>query len=539
MLSLLFLGCALGAQDGFRCRSVSVFKNASAFFVKVGTVPAADKKWRWQEDTMPAPLEGSFWVSIPDNELVSLKSSLKDKKEMVFAGSHAELLEANAGKRVRLYFQYDTVPITGTVQLLKNPDQPARLFAFNNGSSINFVTEAQLSNLRRIEFLEAANMQREEKKQMPTLDFEFKNAKAQQPLGLMYLQKNLSWNPEYKLELYSDDKKAKLTMQAAVVNEAEDFETEELNLVAGVPNFKYAAQLHRFVKYLFRQPDQYEFLSALSGTTTISNFALDNSSMTNAFQTYNERSANIPVTTLATGELDSNIDGTAVEDMYYYTLKNIELKRGERALYDVFSQEVNVEHIYEAQLPENPLTYYSSYNADKITHKVGHHVKLRNGGNHVWTSGSVLVLSNQNGKFSPVCQDALKYTSMQEERKIYLTEAPDVSVRSQEKELERKSDDKKINRDRYAYYYDLVTVQGEIELQNYKDKTIRLDIKRLIHGDLIESSEKWQTTRLPVVNGNTLSPSSNVCWELTLNAKEKKTITYKYKVYVLRYNRYE
>lgn len=525
------------AQQGFKNQSVSVFKNASAFFIKSGNVNATNGKWLWQSDSLPAMLEGTFWVNVSDNELVSLKSSLKDKKETNYAQSYAEMLEVNNGKRVRLYFQNDTTEIEGKIQLLKkDPKDYSYLFAIVNGQKTSILSADRLNNLHRIEFLENANFQKETATPTPTLEFEFKNAKANQTLWLMYLQKNLSWNPEYKLELL-DDKKGKLTMQAAVVNEAEDIETEALNLVAGVPNFKYATTVHRFIKFLIANAGDFEY--SITPQAGLSNFSLDNSVLSNvSYQMLNDRTE-VGNTTTTTTTMEDNVDGGSVEDLYYYTLKNIQLKRGERALYDVFSLEIPIEHIYETELPENSVQYSTSYTVDETTHKVKHNLKLKNTGSHVWTSGSILVLNNEDGRLSPISQDALKYTSIQEEREVYLTEAPDVSVRTKEKEVERKVDEKRLSRDRYAYYYDLVTIETEIKLHNFKDKPIRLDLKRYLNGEGFESSEKWEMVRLPSFDAYSLNGRNRVCWELTLNAKEEKTIKYKYKVYVQRYSKYE
>lgn len=545
MALLLMTAATMRAQQGFKNQSVSVFKNASAFFIKSGKVAAADKKWLWQSDSLPAMLEGTFWVNVPDNRLTSLKSSMEDKKEEDVVQSFTDMLDANDGKRVRMYFQYDTNKVEGKVQLIKMGKDKSYMYAVVNGSKTNIFSSDRIMQLHRLEFLDAPNFVRKWEKPTPTIRFEFENAKADQPLLLMYLQNNLSWNPEYKLELL-DDKKGKLTMQAAVVNEAEDFETEELNLVAGVPNFKYATALHRFIKFLLPGVSDNELYAWELNTrgAPLSQSAVDNSILTNGamlgnMQMYNDRidvgNISIPNTTATT--TSDNIDGASVEDLYYYTLKNIKLDRGERALYDVFTAEVPLEHIYESQLPENSIAYSTAYMVEKTTYKVAHNVKLKNTSPHTWTSGSVLVINNKDGKLSPISQDALKYTSVQEERLVYLTEAPDVSVRASEKELEHKIDEKKITRDRYTYYYDLITVEGEIELQNFKDKPIRLDVKRVINGELLETSDKWDSIRRPMVQFS-YNPTQNVCWEMTLQAKEKKTVKYKYKMYVQRYSHY-
>ena len=139
--------------------------------------------------------------------------------------------------------------------------------------------------------------------------------------------------------------------------------------------------------------------------------------------------------------------------------------------------------------------------------------------------------SNTNGKPAPVAQDALYYTAQQQNREIYLTQSPDVIVRSSESQKARKKDDKKVMSGSYDFFYDLVTVNAEIELQNFKNTPIQLEIKRTITGELVETSSDWQAVRTPISQNNQ-NGTNQVLWTVKINAGEKKTIAYSYKMYV-------
>jgi hypothetical protein len=226
-----------------------------------------------------------------------------------------------------------------------------------------------------------------------------------------------------------------------------------------------------------------------------------------------------------------------VEDLYYYPLKNIVLKKGERGIFDIFNNEVSVEHIYETNLGGNQATYSKNYVLEKSVSKVEHNLEILNTSPYVWSSGTIMVVQNNNGKISPISQDRLDYTSMKKKEKVFLTEAPDVGITRSEKEVNRQVDEKKFTRDRYTYYYDLITVEGEVDIRNYKNKDINLESKYVIVGEPVESSVPWEQAKRPVqvqdMNGLT-----NVCWKQKIKAGEQTKIKYKYKMYVLRHHEY-
>lgn len=525
------------AQTGFKNQSVSVFKNGTAFFVKTGTVSTPDKYWLWQSDSLPQMLEGTFWVNSPTADLASVKSMLDDKKETTLVQSFIDMLDANDGKRVQLFFSNDSIVLEGKLMLFKLNKEQSVMYALQaaNGRT-TILSTAQLQQLKRVEFLETPNFTKQKERKIPTVRIDFKSSKPTQLFNFMYLQRNISWNPEYLIELL-DDKKARLSLRATVSNEAEDFETDELNLVAGVPNFKYATQIHRFLSFIYPQA----FADDLAFRGRPHPATLQQSLMSNSIQSfaYAEPAAP-PMPELEIGEPETitanNADGTAIEDLYYYSLKNVNLKRGQRGLFDVFAVEIPVEHIYETTLNSNSAAYVANYVVEPYTHKVAHNIKIENTSNYTWTSGAAMVVRNDKGKFAAVSQDALHYTSIKDKQTVYLTEAPDVMVRASERELERKVDDKKVTRFGIAMFFDLVTVEGEIEINNFKGKDIRLDIKRLISGELLETSDKWQQVRRPVYQSSyTPNLVTNVCWELNLKAGEKKTVKYTYKMHVERY----
>jgi hypothetical protein len=70
----------------------------------------------------------------------------------------------------------------------------------------------------------------------PSERFKIKGAAGHANLTMGYLEHGLGWTPSYLVSL-QDDKTAQITMQAVLVNDAEDLKDTDFFFMAGVPNF--------------------------------------------------------------------------------------------------------------------------------------------------------------------------------------------------------------------------------------------------------------------------------------------------------------
>ena len=79
-----------------------------------------------------------------------------------------------------------------------------------------------------------------------------------------------------------------------------------------------------------------------------------------------------------------------------------------------------------------------------------------------------------------------------------------------------------------------LTLEAIVEVSNFKRKTISLEIEREVSGELLESDVPW--TKDPASSQNLNSPNQGnlVSWVLSLQPGEKRTITYRYKLFVPR-----
>jgi hypothetical protein len=227
--------------------------------------------------------------------------------------------------------------------------------------------------------------------------------------------------------------------------------------------------------------------------------------------------------------------GAPEEDLFLYSHSGTTLKRGERATYNVFSASVGVEHIYEWEIPDtsgvdaygNVQNNYNNQNTpdQAAMNNVWHSLRMKNSTKFPWTSGPGMVISGTK----PLAQDTILYTPKGATSNLKLTVATDVRASQQELEVERQT-----NVPRHlSNSYDLVTVEGTLKLENYKGKDVHLLIHKSLRGEVVSSTDDGKAEKIArgIAADN---PASLVSWDLTLKAGEKKTITYRYKVFVRR-----
>ena len=512
-------------QAPLATKSVSIFKNGQSFFIKSGAISITEGKWLLP-DPAPAALYGTVWFISPESALTKVASypdTLREKKQESAVAIH-ELLRANIGKKVACVTDKEQILsgyLTDVSPVSRDEDglpvyTNASLVTINDPVVKTRWITVPASMIRYLSFdSEKPNLkiERNEVKPRNLIELSFSSPKASQPLDMMYLANGLNWAPQYLLELTSD-KTATLTLQCEVANNLEDLNTMELNLVVGVPNFQYATRSAYLV----------DFLNV--ATPILRNYNISNA-LTSQTANYSPDIYGDIAPPLA-GE----VEGSANEDLFFYTLKNFSLPKGGRSIQTVFKEKIDIAHIYECLLPPNEENS-GFYTEDFLftpgqNHKVFHTIKTANQTKQPWTTASVLVM-NRQGENRPISQDLLTYTPSGGKSFIKLTEATDVKVEQAERELSRKP--AALADKRRGYVLDLVQVESKIKVTNYKDQSLDLRLQRAITGKLKDSSIPWQ--KQDVINpNNPANRRTNAVWETSVKAKGELEITYTYEIYL-------
>lgn len=355
------------------------------------------------------------------------------------------------------------------------------------------------------------------------LRFKIQGAGEKTDLTMGYLEHGLGWTPSYLISL-NDDKTARITMQAVVMDDAEDLENTDVFFVVGVPNFAYSEtpspmglqqNLLAFMKDARRdEANVRAYSNAIAGQLMASEFKeLDRMSSDGFSQAVSE------------------LTGAPEEDLFLYSRTGVTLQRGERAMYNVFTTSVGYEHIYEWEVvdPQRVDGFGNVVNNNPnpaeaaVRNSIWHSIRLKNNTKFPWTSAPTMVISGMK----PVSQDTLPYTPKGASSNLKITIATDIRSNHEEREIARQQN---IQR-RHGYEFDLVTVEGTLKLKNYKSKEVRVDIGKTLRGDVEAQSDAGRAVKLGEAI-QTDNPLSRLSWQIALKAGEERVVTYRCKILV-------
>ena len=539
-MTIAFLLCTtfqLLSQTGFETKTVSIFKNNSAFFVKNGTIVPKDKHHIIKLDDMPLATYGTFWLSGENLKDITfyekeIKTPLKPVTVNYAPKNNFELLEANIGQKATIRVSKDDI-FKG---IIRGISQKIVFVEQSNGEWLNlpidmikWVTlEGKTNGVKTITKHDTLK----EIQEIADISFENNNP---QNLDVIYFQNGINWIPSYKIELLGDDK-GKITMQAAVLNYAEDLKDVNVNFVVGYPNIKYADQIDMFwkdedfAKIENQEKDKYQ-----SNNSSLDDYdyidvqsrAVSRIAYVTNKKTKTKFTKPSPTSTLKTSA--SSIKGESEEDLYFYTLKNVTIPKGGKGYFSVFESEIPVVSLYDVSLTPNHTSYYRYQpmtEPDPYRNKVWHTLLLENTSSNVWTTASAMVVKKDGSTTRPISQDDLSYTSKGGKTNLKLTVSPDISVVDFEQELSREP--KKRMRD--GYHYELVKVKGEVNVQNFKSQDIKLSVKKTVIGRLSNVTQEHEVYPLASAYSS-YNQANDIRWELELKPGEKRTIKYEYEVY--------
>ena len=550
---LILALCALGGLAAYAGESgesdlkpvaVAVFKNGLAFVVREGSVKvtAGEAKIPF----VPMATLGSLWVA-PDDPGASLQELVAyrySEAARLPAATIAQILATNAGKTVTI--AYGNKEYTGEIVGLQAGEKKAPEPAAEDSSGSNELPAAlpeylllkfegkmvalPVGGLGAVELPPDTNLHVAGAVWKTGLRLKLKGEGDHARLTMAYLEKGIGWTPSYLITL-KDDKKAELTLQSVVTNDAEDIADADVYFVVGVPNFVYS-----------NIPSPMALNQTLEGLTQMEQMGLANRTdrLSNALQGQYVGVSSAQGVVVA-GELAGSADfsagvnelsGAPEEDLFLYSHNATTLKKSERGTYDVFSAPVEFEHIYEWNIADtSKVDAYGNVQNNALNtsdegnkfNSVWHSLRIKNSTKFPWTSAPALVLSGTK----PLAQDTLPYTPKGATSNLKLTIATDIRATQKELEVGREANVP----NRQPYRNDLVTVEGTLNLENFKTKDVRLIIHKTLRGEVTSSTDDGKAEK--VARGIVLdNPESKLTWDFTLKAGEKKIITYRYKVYV-------
>jgi hypothetical protein len=545
-LALLLTLCSLTYGDEpvtpvkTNVRHLSLFKNGYGFFSCEGKLPKGQQTLSL--DRVPQAALGTLWfgTSNSDARVTSTKIVKRSVLEKRHATNFEDLIRSNPGAHVEVWTDEahtgTLMPVIDPEPKESDPNQtmhPGFSRHVDMGQPISnrttFFTlrtddsrhkSLRFSDVRKLTWSGAFKSQLENKQEKLLLECALDKPSAGGALQLNYLQSGVSWIPAYEVDLLDNDT-AVVRLKATVVNEVEDLENTEIQCIVGYPNFMYK----NVEEPLSGRQTLQQFLE------TLTNFQDPSRNRRNAMMVQQAFSNNIAV---FNNDWDAAVPvmpsgGEFKEDLFYYPPITLSMKKGERQSFVVSESTVPYQHVYNWNLADTiPLDnngYYQGNQRRQPTDEeaIWHALKLENKGKQPWTTGSALIVRDG----VPIGQDLLYYTSISGHTSVRITRATDVAGNNEEFEVERQQN----AQDFYGNRHDLVTIRGEIKIQNKRHTAIHSVITKTTTGVVKETSPEAKTA----VRAEGLRPvnrKSTLKWELDLEAGEEKTLTYTLEVFV-------
>lgn len=506
----------------FHTKRISIFKNGIAFFHKNGEVDASGGQVKFDElpiggfnnrndepvhprdRDFPSVIFGSVWFSSTTNPLLRTSVFSEEAETQEALLTLTDLFSHNLRKTIDFSLKNDPSSYAGKIMSMQDG---VLLIRMNTGWK-----QVAIEALDRFDFEDQPNLYRNKVAKKTVLQLDFAQSQKVAPIDLMYFQKGLSWLPNYHVQLLGNHK-ARISLKANVFNEVEDLKDVAVNFVLGIPSFSDIQEP------LFSGQSLRSFMSDLARNPRSSSSHYTDSVMTQVRASANYQVSEDPFLH------DPDTEGEmSDEDLFFYTKENLTLPRGGRMLIHLLETDISYDDSYSVRLDKDLRTY--GRQSHRSSNTVWHSLTFKNESGLPLPTGAISFVKDENGSKYPISQNHLDFVPAGLLAKVKMTEVPDIVVMDDEKV----KDTQQNGQDEWK----LLTIEGVVEVSNFKKKEITLEIERAVAGELLESDTPWTKGHAGRQNLNSPNQSNEVNWVLSLQPGEKKTITYRYKHLIFR-----
>ena len=545
---------------------LTAFKDGHALVRREGAVPLEAGVAR--VDGLPEPIFGTFWPYAvgqdKNGEGATLKSATAGYQAVTLTRTPLtpeEILTAAVGTRVVIHESRGEADVSHEAEILGRPVRSAAERDRNDrdpaaggqpslpqrGAVIFLKTDAgvrvmPVSKITEFTLLGPVPDEIEETaiRTGLKLRIDSKNPDGEAVAGLSYVQKGFKWVPQYRVEL-GEEGKAKVTLQAALVNDLIDLEDATVRLVVGVPTFAFAGQTDPISLQV-----AYDQVSRAIHNYNGADFDGDFGDvlMMNSIQTQvRGRSRREAAEAAPAPEITG---GARAEDLYVYTLEHITLAKGERMTVTVKEFEVPYEDRYAALLPLAPPRELLTDDAERrrvgallAAGDVAHAVVLTNNSDAPFTTAPALLY--RDGQI--LAQGLMTYAAPGGTSEVHLGNAVEVRTDLSETITGRRPEPNLRGQERF----ERITLKGTVEVTNRRPEPTTVHLTKLVPGTVEAASHDAKRRELGpadmagypdgAVNLSrygvpnwwvSLNPTTEIEWELTVPPGETVAVTYEW-----------
>ncbi|MBI9018601.1 MAG: hypothetical protein JEZ07_15215 [Phycisphaerae bacterium] len=479
LLTLLVFNSFAIASPEMAIKELTVFKDGHCFVVHSQQLPIEHNQIKI--DGLPSPVLGTFWALCPDGnvKLKSVTAGEFDSKKPIDATSVIQMLKANAGADIIVKETGDKHEYQA--KILQIQDQQLAILQTSQGTKV-----LPVANIEQVTFIANPNLkyEKEEKTNGLRLAIETAGNITSTIVTMGYVQKGLRWIPSYKIDIDGHGK-AKVVLQATLVNNLCDIENVHINLVVGVPEFDFKDLIDPISL-------KKTLVNAVNAATNNSRFDNMSNSLTfngisSQMMHYNESSSPQIDSQQMVNEFNDS------EDFFVFSIDNITLPKDGTMLVTLAEYELEYEDSFALDLNFSPpmdVRYssnrYGNQNDNQLAKmlmadKVVKQLKIKNTSKYPFTTGPATI--SRKGQI--VSQKLMKYTPIGATMELPISKAIDIAIVQDEIETGRISNSLKY----LDYNYAMIDIAGTIKLINHKKYSVTIDISKYVMGSAVSAGE--------------------------------------------------
>lgn len=456
---------------------------------------------------MPVHSLGTLWFGTSEGlRLKSVVRTTREKPATRTAQNLAEFLRINKGKRVSMEILSYQVPATASGLVVDVMGDVVYLQSDNKR-----ITGYQVSRIGSVTVESAdGKTASEEKSAEAVLVFSTEGIGKVLIVGL---EQGLTWSPGYTVDLL-DEKKLRFFAKSTVLNDLGNLNSANLKFVTGFPNVPWAG---------IREP--------LTSADSVATFVAMLGSIGMPTGGFAGRRDGGIMNQMANAPMAMEMDITGApagtqEDLFFYSQPAVTMKSGDRAFFLLFQAAAEYTHLYTLDIPNtiNEVEQYDPNSRRATPYDVWHTIRFKNTSEQPLTTAPATVY--KSGEI--LGQDTVTYTSKDAEVRIRMSKALEIGNDTSEEEVGRERGALKTT----SYgVFDLVTINGTIEVKNRKPEAVPIRITKSVVGEVTASSNNAKLTK--TAKGlREVNPRTQIEWNATLAPGASLSLTYTYKIYV-------
>lgn len=521
IFSSIVLGQATPATVTPKVISVSMFKNGYAFVTR--EIPISDNMAKVVE--VPQTSLGSLWFWTNDGQIDSVTSVSEGKmvSTKIPFSMYQEVLDANIGKRFVFTVVYTEEKDGHKSERRVNYDGTLRSYK-SNLVAVETAEGMQLFSFDKIENITGKDpgivLSREEKHEETARYYQILTKNNAKSVMMMSLERGMAWAPGYSIDLSSPDKLT-FTAKSTVLNDLLDFQDAKVRLITGFPNLQFQNILDPLTSGMSVD----DWLRSISGGTPggfggggfggsggpFANRAGELTKRDAAKAIVGADSAPITFNPADNGLVLQNVSGEQLEDLFFYDLDKVSLKRGSRSY----------QYLYQFDAP-----YKRTYTWDgEAGTPVFNKIKFKNQtGKPISTAAATMFKKGE-----VIGQGMMNYTAANTEAELVVSRSLDFKTSSNAEIVDRAVG--AIKDKKGTPTMDLVTYETELEVENPKEEAVNFSIKKLIYGEVNRTEPKAESevSKTGVKGSN---PYTTLTWNLKIEAGKSEKFVIRWRAYV-------